>query len=254
MVGLGDARPPQVVAYGGGGFSTGGDTAALDDYVLGLAARERPRVCFLPTASGDADHYVVRFYRAFGGRAEPSHLSLFRRQRGAACVRSHLLAQDVVYVGGGSVVSMLGAWRAHGVDAILREAWAGGVVMCGPSAGALCWFAEAMSAFHGEPVPVAGLGLLPYSNTVHYDTEPRRRRMYRDHVAAGTLPGFAIDEGAALHFVGERLERVVSARGGARAYRVRRTGGSIVEEALPAVRLGALGGPPAAEPLQAVPA
>ena len=248
------ARRPQIVAYGGGGFSTGGDTAALDDYVLGLAGRERPRVCFLPTASGDADHYVVRFYRAFGGRAEPSHVSLFRRQRGAPCVRSHLLAQDVVYVGGGSVVSMLGAWRAHGVDSFLREAWESGVIMCGPSAGSLCWFAQSMSAFHGETGVVAGLGLLPFSNTVHYDTEPHRRRSYRELVVAGTLPGFAIDEGAALHFVGERLERAVTARPGAAAYRLERAGGVVVEEAIEPLRLGVDGLVPMAslEPLRVV--
>ncbi|HEX9967971.1 MAG TPA: Type 1 glutamine amidotransferase-like domain-containing protein, partial [Solirubrobacterales bacterium] len=107
------ARPRQIVAFGGGGFSMEAGNPLLDDYVLELAAARggrRPRVCFLPTASGDADHYVVRFYRAFSaGRCEPSHVSLFRREQGPADLRDHLLGQDLVYVGGGSVVSMLGA-------------------------------------------------------------------------------------------------------------------------------------------------
>ena len=99
----------------------------------------RPRVCFLPTASGDADHYVVRFYRRFSADCEASHVSLFRRDQGTGGVEddlaTHLLSQDLIYVGGGNVVSMLGAWRAHGLDAILRKAWRRGIVLCGPSAG-----------------------------------------------------------------------------------------------------------------------
>src|SRR3954447_22374636 len=87
-----------------------------------------------------------------------------------------LLEQDLVYVGGGCVRSMLGAWRAHGLDAALRQAWAGGGVMCGLSAGSLCWFEHGLTAFHGEQgLPVPGLGLLTGSNAVHYDKEPRRR-------------------------------------------------------------------------------
>jgi dipeptidase E len=157
-------RPRQIVAFGGGGFSMESGNPLLDDYVLGLACaagRDRPRVCFLPTASGDADHYLVRFYRHFPStRCEPSHVSLFRRDRGVPCVRDHLLAQDLIYVGGGSVISLLGVWRAHGIDVILREAWEAGVVMAGLSAGSLCWFAEAMSGYHGESRPVRGMSFL----------------------------------------------------------------------------------------------
>ena len=139
-----------------------------------LRTGERPQVCFLPSASGDADHYIVRFYRAFAAdRCEASHISLFRREQGPEDLRDHLLSQDLIYVGGGSVISLLGVWRAHGIDEILREAWEAGVVLCGLSAGSLCWFAEAVTGFHGAPQRVEGLGLLPFSNCVHY--EPRLR-------------------------------------------------------------------------------
>ncbi len=155
-------RVPQIVALGGGGFSMEQGNPLLDDYVLSLTGAKRPRVCFLPTASGDADHYVVRFYRRFSPGCEASHVSLFRRDQGTGGVEddlaTHLLAQDLIYVGGGNVVSMLGAWRAHGLDAVLRQAWRKGVVLCGPSAGSLCWFAESLSAFHGAPRRVRGLG------------------------------------------------------------------------------------------------
>ena len=140
------------MAFGGGGFSMERGNTLLDDYVLALTRKERPRVCFLPTASGDADHYIVRFYRAFdAARCEPSHVSLFRREQSAGDVHEQLLGSDLIYVGGGSVISMLGAWRAHGLDATLRRAWERGVVLCGLSAGSLCWFAEAVTAFHGPP-------------------------------------------------------------------------------------------------------
>jgi dipeptidase E len=237
---MGDVR--QIVAFGGGGFSMERGNTLLDDYVLGLAGRERPRVCFLPTASGDADHYIVRFYRAFdSARCEPSHISLFRRDGGAPDIHAHVLASDLVYVGGGSVVSLLGTWRAHGLDRTLRLAWERGTVMCGVSAGSLCWFASALSAFHGAPQPVEGLGLLPYSNCVHFDCERDREDAFRRHLLDGMCAGYAAEDGAALHFAGERLAGVVTSRPRARAFRMRRTeAGRIERRALPTRYLGAL--------------
>src|SRR4051794_35386690 len=229
-------RPPQIVAFGGGGFSMEAGNPRLDDYALSLTARDRPRVCFVPTASGDADHYVVRFYRAFAAvRCEPSHLSLFRRDRGAGAVEgdlaAHVLAQDLVYVGGGSLLSLPGTWRAHGLDAVLAEAWRRGTVLCGLSAGSLCWFAEAVTAFHGAPTRVEGLGLLPHSNCVHYDGEPERRTEFRRFVGDGMRPGYAAEYGVGLHFVGEDLHRVVTSRPGGCAYRVTaRDDGTVVED------------------------
>src|SRR4029077_10210549 len=131
-------RPPQIVALGGGGFSMEREGSLLDEYVLALTGCAPPSVCFPPTAAGDADHYIVRFYRRFSPTCDASHVSLFRRDQGTGGVEddlaTHLLAQDLIYVGGGNVVSMLGAWRAHGLDEVLRKAWRKGVVLCGPSA------------------------------------------------------------------------------------------------------------------------
>jgi peptidase E len=237
-----EERLRQIVAFGGGGFSMDAGNPLLDDYVVSLTGVERPRVCFVPTASGDADHYVVRFYRTFAAMGcDPSHLSLFRRDRAAAQgdPGEHLLAQDLVYVGGGSVISLLGTWRAHGIDLALAEAWRRGVVLCGLSAGSLCWFDEAVTAFHGAPQRVEGLGLLPHSNCVHYDDEPSRREEYRRFVGEGMRPGYAADDGAALHFVGSELHRVVTSRAGKRGWRVERRGQRVVERELPAVDLGA---------------
>jgi dipeptidase E len=240
----------QIVAFGGGGFSMESGNPLLDEYVLGLCNRERPRVCFLPSASGDADHYIVRFYRAFpADRCEASHVSLFRREQGPADIRAHLLAQDLIYVGGGSVISMLGAWRAHGIDTILREAWQAGVVLCGLSAGSLCWFSEAVSGFHGTPQRVEGLGLLPYSNCVHYEPHSDRRLAYHGLLRAGMCAGFAATDGAGLHFVDSELFRVVASRASARGYRLGADADRVTEMQLATTYLG---DPPL--PLSAVPA
>ena len=229
----------QIVAFGGGGFSMERGNPLLDDYALSLTGKRRPRVCFLPSASGDADHYVVRFYREFAAdRADASHVTLFRRDRAVANVREHLLSQDLIYVGGGSLVSLLGVWRAHGLDRILHDAWQQGVVLCGLSAGAMCWFSDAITAYYGAPERVPAMRFLPWSFTAHYDSEPERRHEFHRLLGAGMKPGFAADDGAALHFDGLGLHRVVSSRPGAGAFALRRDARGVHEDRLDATYLG----------------
>jgi peptidase E len=153
-------------------------------------------------------------------------------------VRAHLLSQDLVYVGGGSLISLLGVWRAHGIDLLLREAWEAGVVMCGLSAGSLCWFAEAVSGYHGEVNRVGALGLLPHSNAVHYD-EGERRTAFHRHLLEGMPAGYAAEDGTALRFVGDELVEVVASRPDARAYKLERRGPRVVETRMATRYLGA---------------
>jgi len=235
------ARTPQIVAFGGGGFSMEWGNPLMDDHVLALTGVPHPKVCFLPTASGDADHYVVRFYRAFpAGRCEPSHISLFRRETGVGDPRAHLLDQDLIYVGGGSLVSLMGTWRAHGIDEALYEAWRAGVVLCGGSAGSLCWFSHAVSSFHEGPArKLEGLGFLPWSNAVHYAEEPGRRSAFLGAIAAGMPSGYGVGDAAALHFVGTDLAEVIASRPEACATYVSADGaGGVTEQDLPVRYLG----------------
>ncbi|MFE1776566.1 Type 1 glutamine amidotransferase-like domain-containing protein [Streptomyces sp. NPDC059008] len=218
------------IALLGGGFSDDPDTL-LDDYVLAATGRARPRVCFVPTASGDAPGYIEKFHAAFGARdCEASHLELFRRS--VSDLRAFVLAQDVVYVGGGNTANMLAVWRLHGLDAVLREAYRAGVLLCGISAGACCWFQSALSDSFGPPAPLAdGLGLLPGSLCPHYDSEPRRRPGYLTAVNDRALPGgWAVDDGAAGLFTHGRLTEVVTRTPGATLHRVRRGEDGSVEE------------------------
>jgi dipeptidase E len=215
-----------IVALGGGGFSDEGAATPLDEHILDLArearGRERPRACFVPTASGDAEGYIARFYAAYARRSEAAHLQLFRRT--VPDLERFLLEQDIIYVGGGNTANMLAVWRVHGLDRILRRAWDEGIVLTGLSAGSICWFEGGTTDSFGALAPLRdGLGFLPGSNSPHYDGEPERRPTYQRLVAAGDLPaGYAADDGVGLVFHETELAEIVSERADARGYRVER--------------------------------
>ncbi|GAA4145084.1 peptidase E [Actinomadura keratinilytica] len=228
---------PHIVAIGGGSFVPdaryGYEPSPLLRYALDLTGQDRPRVCFLTTALGDGAEYVARGYAAFSQLdAEVSHLVLFPMPN-LADMRSHLLSQDLVYVFGGSTANLLALWRLHGLDDMMREAWTEGVVLCGQSAGALCWHTGGTTDSFGPNLrPLAdGLGLLPYSCGVHYDSEPERRPLLHQLVAEGTLAeAYAADEKVALHYVGTELVQAVSYGKDAGAYHVVPDGSGSVDE------------------------
>ena len=148
------------------------------------------------------------------------------------------------------MVSLLGVWRAHGIDEILREAWESGVVLCGLSAGSLCWFSEAVTGFHGAPQRVEGLGLLPFSNCVHYERGNSGRRLaYHDFLRQGMRAGYAAEDGAALHFDGAELARVVASRPAAWGYRLDPHGDRVVEMRIATTFLGDSKATPTLSPL-----
>jgi peptidase E len=236
---------------GGGGFSASahrGDPA-LDRYVLDVCERSEPRICLLPTAGGDPEEQIQRFYRAYHDLpCEPTHLSLFRLGTKPVDLRALLLAQDVVYVGGGSLLNLLAIWRAHGLDTILREAWERGTVLCGISAGSMCWFTAGVTTGHGTPRAVEGLGFLPASNSVHYGSEPSRRPCFHEAVRTEMAPpGYGVDDGAGLLFAGTDLVEAVSARRESGACWVEGADGEVIESPLDVVPLeDPKPGPPAA--------
>jgi peptidase E len=203
---------------GGGGFTMEPQNPALDDYVLSLPEVSLPRICLLPTASGDGEAQIRQFHATFGSRScEPMHISLFRLGSRPIPLRETLLNQDVIYVGGGSMLGLLAVWRALGLDVILRE----------------CWFEWGVTSSLGAPAPSPGLGFLPGSMSVHMDGEPHRLPVCRAAIADGTIPaGYAADDGVALLFRGTELSEIVSSRPNRHALRLGPAGEEILEPRL----------------------
>jgi dipeptidase E len=224
----------QIIAIGGGGFYRDAENLALERYVIQQTGAAEPKVAFVPTASGEPDSYLVSFYTAFlklGCR--PSHLSFFKR---TPDLRSYLLSQDVIYVGGGNTKSMLAVWREWGVLEILWEAWESGIVLTGVSAGAICWFEQGLTDSWSDQLRLLDcLGFLPGSCCPHYDGEAERRPTFHRLLASGEiLPGVAIEDWTGIHFKGTEIHRVIASKAGARGYSLRAVNGSVQEVPLAA--------------------
>ncbi|MGB6406193.1 MAG: peptidase E [Planococcus donghaensis] len=211
----------QIIAMGGGGFSMEPDNPLLDQYILKQANKARPKICFIPTASGDADSYIEKFYNFFNQQdCEPSHLSLFKPH--TRNLEAFVLQQDIIYVGGGNTKNLLVLWKEWGLDQLLKTAWDQGIVLAGLSAGSICWYEQGVTDSYGDKLePLEALGFLPGSHCPHYDGEAERRPTYRQFVEQGMLqPGIAADDGAAVHYIDQDIKKVVSSRPAAKAYRV----------------------------------
>ncbi|MCP3031563.1 Type 1 glutamine amidotransferase-like domain-containing protein [Halobacillus sp. A1] len=211
----------QIIALGGGGFSMEPENPLLDRYILDQSTQKNPRICFIPTASGDSDDYTSRYYHFFEKhRCQPSHLSLFKPP--TRDLESFILEQDIVYVGGGNTKNLLVLWKEWGLDQVLRKAWEQGIVLAGISAGSICWFEEGLTDSYGDRLePLKCLGFLKGSNCPHYDGEPDRRPSYQQFIKADKIkPGIAADDGVAIHYVGQDVHKIVSSRPDAKAYRV----------------------------------
>jgi peptidase E len=196
-------------------------------------AGPNPKICVLNQATGDPEARIGATYAAFAGTGfEASHLALFPMPN-VDDVRAHLLAQDVIWVGGGSVANLCAVWRVHGLDEILHEAWQAGVVLSGVSAGSICWHVGGSTDSYGYELRAFtdGLSWLPYSNGVHYDAEDQRRPKMHELIGDGTLPdGYATDDGAGLLYRGTELAEVVADKEGPLGYALRRTPEGEVEE------------------------
>jgi peptidase E len=222
----------QIIPIGGGGFYRDAENLELEKYVIQQSGVDNPRVCFVPTASGEPDHYVASFYSAFLKLAcRPTVLTFFKR---TPDLRSFLLNQDVIYVGGGNTKSLLAVWRDWGVIEILREAWEAGIVLTGVSAGAICWFEQGLTdSFSDGLQPLECLGFLPGSCCPHYDGEVQRRPSYHKLLTTGEISaGVAIEDWTGVHFKGTEIHRVITSKRGARAYSMRCVYGSVQEVAL----------------------
>jgi len=238
--------PGPIVAIGGAEFQMRPENEALHDYIVSLLDAPAPRVCLVPTASGDPRDQIGAFHATMERRgAVASSISLFRLGEDAIDPAAHLLAQDAIYVTGGSMVNLMALWREHGIDVLMRQAHERGILLCGYSAGSMCWFETGISRGAGAPAPVAGIGLLAGSHCVHYSQDPARRDAYRTAVAAGGIgPGLALDDHAAALFRDGRLVEAVRSRKTAAAFHVDAGPDGVAETAVAARLLPAPGAAP----------
>lgn len=221
------ADSPAILATSGGlrrGRRTEVEFGPLITYALELAGTTgRPKLCYLGTAYGDQRWLNARMSEAGTvAGVQVSHLNLFPMPT-VDDMRGHLLEQDVVWVGGGSVAGLLAMWRLHGLDEIFRDVWQAGVVLGGVSAGSICWHIGGTTDSFGPDLrPVTnGLGLLPYSNGVHYDSEEQRRPLFHQWIADGTFPaGYASDDGVGLLYRGTEFVEALTETEGKAAYYV----------------------------------
>jgi peptidase E len=235
------ARQPTIIATSIGFQADGPDATSVrpgPSYALAAElaqAGAAPRICIIPTAGGENPSSLSAYHHAFSKRGMvSSHLTFFPMPN-VADVRAHLLAQDIIWVGGGSTANLLALWRLHGLDVILRECWESGVVLKGVSAGSLCWHIGGTTDSFGLPLQavINGLGFLPYSNSPHYDTEEERRPLAHRLIANGTLPdGYATENGTGLVFFGTELEYAFTEVLGKTAYSITRDGDGVREIAL----------------------
>ncbi|MDY7221188.1 Type 1 glutamine amidotransferase-like domain-containing protein [Halalkalibacterium halodurans] len=230
----------QIIALGGGGFSMEPENPLLDTYILDQCAKANPKICFIPTASGDSEHYITKFYDFFGKQdCQPSHLSLFRPP--TRDLESYLLDKEILYVGGGNTKNLLILWKEWGLDSILRKAWKEGILLAGISAGSICWFEEGVTDSYGDGLePIKCLGFLKGSHCPHYDGETERRPSYHRLVTSNEIQGgIAADDGVAIHYIGEDIHKIVSSRPRAKAYRLQQFDHKMIETELETVFLGA---------------
>ena len=227
----------QIIAMGGGGFSMEPENPLLDAYVVSACEKQQPTIGLLPTASGDSDWLISRFYRAFNKLpCRPKHLPLFRQP---ADLEAEIAECDAIYVTGGNTRNMLAIWNVCGMNTLLRDAWERGVVLAGLSAGAICWFEQGHTDSTGKLSSMDCLGFLSGSCSPHYDGEVEREASYHEHMASGLIGnGIALDDGAAAHFVGTERKEIVTSRPAARAFEVSFTKGKINERSLPTRFLG----------------
>ena len=189
----------QIIAIGGGGFGRNPGDGVIEQYILDQTGKEKPNICFIPTATGDNEAYKVNYYSTFSKLdCNPIHLDFFKR---TPDLEQLIPQQDAIFVGGGNTKSMLAVWKDWNIDKLLKDAYEKGVVMSGVSAGANCWFERAVVDSWEEDLRVIDcMGFVKGNCCPHYDEEPQRRPAVKKFLEDGIVDSFYTVEGnCALH-------------------------------------------------------
>ncbi len=226
-----------IIAIGGGGFGRSNTSYLIEKYLLNISDSKCPKICFLPTATGDNDNYIVRFYSIFTRfNCIPSHIEFFKR---TTDLYNHIMMQDVVFVGGGNTKSMLAIWNDWGMSELLNEAYNEGVVMSGVSAGAICWFTSGITdSWDNELRILPCLDFIRGTCCPHYDEEPSRIPYVKKILLEQKVPNcFSIEGGAAMHFIDGKPFKNVSFKNNKNTYNVYQINNSIIESPFDKIQL-----------------
>ena len=231
----------KIIAIGGGEIGRPGyqiETEEIDREIIRLTGKKHPKALLLPTASGDSPLYWETFQKYYGQKlgCQTDVLYLFKGNFSSKEIREKIFGSDIVYVGGGNTLRMLKRWRKLGVDKILEEAEKKGVILSGLSAGAICWFKYGNSDSRAfgptKLIKVRGLGFLPFMACPHYDVEKSRRPSLRRMIRKNGGIAIALEDCSAIEVVDDKY-RIITSSKNARAYRLYRHNGKVVEEELP---------------------
>ncbi len=226
-----------IVAIGGGGFGRNNSSYLIENYLLKLTGIETPKICFLPTATGDDDTYIVRFYSIFSRlNCIPSHISFFQR---TIDIHTHIMNQDLVFVGGGNTKSMLAIWNDWGMSELLNNAYNQGIIMSGVSAGAICWFTSGITDSWDKELKILPcLDFISGACCPHYDEEPTRKPFVKKILHQQKISNcISIEGGAAIHFIDGKPYKNVSFNSNKKTYDVYFDGIDIIESPFETIQL-----------------
>ncbi len=233
-----------IVAIGGGQIRTG-ETTAIDREIIRLSNKKHPKLLFIPTATSDSEIYWKRVQKHFGEflKCETDVLFLIKERPSKQQIEAKIMSADIIYVGGGNTLLMMRLWRRLGIDKLLKAAYRKGTVLAGPSAGSICWFdsghSDSMSYYNPqkwEYINVRGLGLVKGIHCPHYNGRTGgvpRRKNFQDMIRKIGGMGIAMQNNCAIEFIDGKFYKVITSKPNARAYRVFKRQGRIVEERIP---------------------
>ena len=226
-----------IVAIGGGGFGRNNSSYLIEQYILNLSGKTSPKICFLPTATGDNDSYIVRFYSVFNRlNCNPTHIEFFKR---TANIKNIVMDQDVVFVGGGNTKSMLAIWHDWGMSSLLNEAYNEGVVMSGVSAGAICWFTNGITdSWENNLRILPCLDFISGTCCPHYDEEASRIPYVKKILIEKKVSNcISIEGGSAMHFVDGKPFKNISFKNNKNTYNMFLENNDIVENPYEKIQL-----------------
>ena len=226
-----------IIAIGGGGFGRNPKQPVIEKYIIEQSTAEKPNVCFIPTASAEDSAYIVNFYTAFSRlNCSPMHTNFFQR---TPRLDSIINKQDIIYVGGGNTKSMLAVWQEWKLDKLLVKAYKRGAILCGVSAGAICWFEKGITDSWASNLNIMDcLGFLKGCCCPHYDGEANRRPSVEKFLIDSKIDScFALDDGAALHYKNGQIHTAVSFYKGAHAYKVNVKNGTVCHQTLKGISI-----------------